>query len=90
MVRILLPIRKGSGKEQGQEPQRKGKDTVSFVFCSEIEINCLSPDKPPFDLPLGRRRDKQLAALHLLLKSKVKSTPNQLLMGISLAIEPPQ
>lgn len=41
MVRILLPIRKGSGKEQRQEPQRKGKDIVSFVFCSEIEINAL-------------------------------------------------
>lgn len=43
MVRILLPIRKGRGKEQTQEPQRKGKDTVSFVFCSEIEVNCLQP-----------------------------------------------
>lgn len=24
-----------------QEPQRKGKDTESFVFCSEMEINPL-------------------------------------------------
>lgn len=42
MVRILLPVRKGCGKKQTQEPQRKGKDTVSFVFCSEMEIVPLS------------------------------------------------
>lgn len=40
-IRTLQPIRKGSGEEQTEEPQRKGQDTVSFVFCSNMETNCL-------------------------------------------------
>lgn len=39
--KTLQPIRKGSGKEQTEKPQRKGQDTVSFVLCSKMEINCL-------------------------------------------------
>lgn len=88
MVRILLPIRKGSGKEQTQETSKERKR--HSIFCLLFWVgNKLSPVLvSPFLIFLGIRRDKQLAVLHLLSKFSVKSTPNQLLMDIISVREP--
>lgn len=87
MVRILLPTRKGSGKEHRN---LKGKEKTQYLlfFVLRWKWTLSSHDKPPFDLPLGIKRDKQLDVLHLLLKFKVKSTANQLLVCITLVREP--